>query len=1108
MKKFALAVLVIFWFLCPVAKAWQRDLPLNIPVDSSEWQCTCTYLHPNFGVVVADVVPVWEGKEVVQATYDSVFVIKADNSEMVSLSIPVIRPNPSSSLGSAQCYPTKRELIAGIPAVGDVDNDGHAEIIIGITNQYEFFNNYYSYTTFDYYSTLVWWTWDNAATDPHLAFVRHQLDLHADDPDDQVYLGTPVICRTGMTGGEPTVVFYGISRWYYGNGISTPAWPYSTSHRMTAFDLRHPADPEYSMSAPLYWSDMNSEDQGWDNVGSAGPFSVQAVDLNADGFDETIIHNTKNIRVLTWNNGWVAFSGFNNGQDLNLTTLVGTNWEFSTGSFSIADVNGDGSLEIIAPVEYCEAYQARQFQLLQINLDGTGLTYDDPAETRCTRTVPAVADWSYRLHAVYPQVAPGTLSPTIQTIMGTFGFFPTRTLLTTWPIPRLNESYSLANTCSPAIADIAGRGYAQLVDPTIGRTTPGVNEIAAYDPLDVSAPVAVVDLNTGSPSLSSTYPMPSIPAVSDMDGDGLTELVVAYRTAPTIIRVFALDLDSLYDATLTDWSQFQNGPKHTGLYAQPVSGAAALANTVWSERIIVHGNYDVPVSYTLTIKPGTVVEFRPDASLTIHGKIVARGTAAEPIVFDSDSRNTSWDKLIVYSSSTINKLEHVIIRHAEGSPAVFVWEGRLKITHCTIENCANTGVAYSFSTGRMDTTIIRNCGGWGAAIYEGAVTVEGCLIEANAKGGVRLVGGDHELKRDTIRDNGRDGSMGCGILAARAHTETACNEITGNSRAGVLLWSGAFMDMDRGAWNRIENNDRDTSTIQWGQVSLFGGIIAMRSGYNSIAETLCVGEPCHNFIRSCFSSIIASGDMRQNYWNWDMSPAEALDWLPHGIDVDPVMIGYPECGTFPQDSLEITPDAAMFEQGYDQEHQALFTTAMEAYARLVEQYPESPFAEPALDRIVLCEKAVEWSWGDIRDYFLQMAEDSATDSSLVDWCRTTAAWCLVENGDFQGAEEELQDLVDHTDEEQDSIRALITLFLAELKAAQDDSLFFALGKQHTGSADPAAGSGDDDDLITHDISFSECLCLSLSYKLFTSPDSGANVVNRVIYNDPKSVRRR
>src|SRR5690606_36859425 len=62
---------------------------------------------------------------------------------------------------------------------------------------------------------------------------------------------------------------------------------------------------------------------------------------------------------------------------------------------------------------------------------------------------------------------------------------------------------------------------------------------------------------------------------------------------------------------------------------------------------------------TLTIGPGTVVEFADQATINVFGDLVVNGTAAEPVVFGStpDSTLRNWEVLLFDSlNSSVNHL--------------------------------------------------------------------------------------------------------------------------------------------------------------------------------------------------------------------------------------------------------------------------------------------------------------------------------------------------------------------------------------------------------------------------------------------------------------------
>jgi hypothetical protein len=109
---------------------------------------------------------------------------------------------------------------------------------------------------------------------------------------------------------------------------------------------------------------------------------------------------------------------------------------------------------------------------------------------------------------------------------------------------------------------------------------------------------------------------------------------------------------------------------------------------------------DVTVTAALTIEAGVIIAFDEDVLLSIGtgGSIDANGTESEGILMTSSraSENIKWAGLNITSTSTLNSLDYVTIRHAGGDAASYVnsdWragsimledEGTLSITNSTI----------------------------------------------------------------------------------------------------------------------------------------------------------------------------------------------------------------------------------------------------------------------------------------------------------------------------------------------------------------------------------------------------------------------------------------
>ena len=132
----------------------------------------------------------------------------------------------------------------------------------------------------------------------------------------------------------------------------------------------------------------------------------------------------------------------------------------------------------------------------------------------------------------------------------------------------------------------------------------------------------------------------------------------------------------------------------------------AASTTTWSGGpYLIQGNVDVPVGTTLTIAPGTVLEMDPNASLTVEGTLLARGTASAPIVFTSSQaqpRPGDWGGIVFNGTgSRLSVLDYVQVFYGGGSGTGF--EGYAKANVLLIAGTdptiSNSAIAQSGSIG-------------------------------------------------------------------------------------------------------------------------------------------------------------------------------------------------------------------------------------------------------------------------------------------------------------------------------------------------------------------------------------------------------------------------
>ena len=170
-----------------------------------------------------------------------------------------------------------------------------------------------------------------------------------------------------------------------------------------------------------------------------------------------------------------------------------------------------------------------------------------------------------------------------------------------------------------------------------------------------------------------------------------------------------------------------------GRSSTEVSGAIAF-DTVWdADTVRVVGDVAIDDGVTLTVAPGTRIEFADFYRLTVLGRLLAVGTVGDPIVFTTDepeafSPDTTstgcWNGIRFPWTSSINeesRLEHCVIEFSKalgGEP----WGGALSVI--------------GFSKLFVRNSIFRNnVADYGGAVFcshHAAPVLVGNLIEGNS----------------------------------------------------------------------------------------------------------------------------------------------------------------------------------------------------------------------------------------------------------------------------------------------------------------------------------------------------------------------------------------
>jgi hypothetical protein len=239
---------------------------------------------------------------------------------------------------------------------------------------------------------------------------------------------------------------------------------------------------------------------------------------------------------------------------------------------------------------------------------------------------------------------------------------------------------------------------------------------------------------------------------ADIDGDRLTEYVCSRQDDANGVDNYlsAFNSNVPYNPEWNEWNGFRNGPEHRGLYAQPVSGDQPRTTAKWSGRVIITDDYNVLAGQTLTILPGTVVEFAPDANLNINGNFTAEGLPGDSIYFKSNG-SSPWGSISISGTGQIRLtmcvihgaddgifatgLNSVIVKYSriyDCNRGIEMFESnQLQAYTNDIQHCAIAGVYGAFSKSYFNGNFIGFCGGVGVYWNHDAPIAQAPTFESN-----------------------------------------------------------------------------------------------------------------------------------------------------------------------------------------------------------------------------------------------------------------------------------------------------------------------------------------------------------------------------------------
>ena len=233
-------------------------------------------------------------------------------------------------------------------------------------------------------------------------------------------------------------------------------------------------------------------------------------------------------------------------------------------------------------------------------------------------------------------------------------------------------------------------------------------------------------------------------------------------------------------------------------------------DTTWTQAnspYVTLGNIIVKEGVTLTIEPGVIVQFDSGHSLTIEGRLIARGTDKQGIKFTpkGEKKPGAWGGILFEDSSTDAKFDDAgnyisgsILQYCTVEFAGTAVKGNSAspfIDYCWIVNSALRGVSIS----EGDTVVIHNSkiadSNGGIYVKGNMVTISNNTVTGNeirdSGGGIYIVGGTATISNNIVTGNEatvyQGEPRGGGIYIAGGTTTISDNTVTGNR---AVAWGG------------------------------------------------------------------------------------------------------------------------------------------------------------------------------------------------------------------------------------------------------------------------------------------------------------------------------
>ncbi|MFK7784616.1 MAG: right-handed parallel beta-helix repeat-containing protein [Crocinitomicaceae bacterium] len=269
-----------------------------------------------------------------------------------------------------------------------------------------------------------------------------------------------------------------------------------------------------------------------------------------------------------------------------------------------------------------------------------------------------------------------------------------------------------------------------------------------------------------------------------------------------------------------------------------VNGNWTVANSPYQ----VQGLIVVQDGQTLTIEPGTAIEFATTGRLRIKGNVLASGTALDPITFTAQNQVNGWqsiflDSVNATSDSTI--FEHCTIEYGKGTGLFRIINfSKLRIENCILQNgqAFSGGCVYMANSDAIfkNNLIINNSaqtGGGAFVLGAGTPVFSGNTISNNVAGdyggAFRVVATSNAIYTGNTISNNQALTGGAFSMTSYCTLTVDGNVFDSNQSTydGAVFWGGnEFLTVTNNSFtNNISGEDGGVAFFQSYTNSNFSG---------------------------------------------------------------------------------------------------------------------------------------------------------------------------------------------------------------------------------------------------------------------------------------------